>query len=75
MEQRQLLNFLSVCEEKSITKAADRRIITRQGLSKSIRDLEEELGVKLFERDKNRVELTEYGTVLEKAAKIGRAHV
>jgi len=70
VEQRQLLNFLCVCEEKSITRAADRRFVTRQGLSKSIRDLEEELGVKLFERDKNRVELTEYGIVLEKAAKV-----
>ena len=70
MEQRQLLNFLCICEEKSITRAADRRFVTRQGLSKSIRDLEEELGVKLFERDKNRVELTEYGIVLEKVAKV-----
>ena len=69
MEQRQLLNFLSVCEEKSITKAADRRFITRQGLSKSLRDLEEELGVKLFKRRRNGVELTEYGNVLERAAR------
>ena len=69
MEQRQLLNFLSACEEKHITRAADRRFITRQGLSKSLRDLEDELGVTLFERSRNGVELTEYGKVLEKAAK------
>jgi DNA-binding transcriptional LysR family regulator len=43
MEQRQLLNFLCNCEEKHITRAADRRFITRQGLSKSLRELEEEL--------------------------------
>jgi DNA-binding transcriptional LysR family regulator len=69
MEQRQLLNFLCACEEKHITKAADRRFITRQGLSKSLRELEEELGVTLFERSRNGVELTEYGKVLEKAAR------
>ena len=69
MEQRQLLNFLCACEEKHITRAADRRFITRQGLSKSLRELEEELGVTLFERSRNGVTLTEYGKVLEKAAK------
>jgi DNA-binding transcriptional LysR family regulator len=69
MEQRQLLNFLCACEEKHITKAADRRFITRQGLSKSLRELEDELGVTLFERNRNGVELTEYGKVLEKAAR------
>lgn len=69
MEQRQLLNFLSACEEKHITRAADRRFITRQGLSKSLRELEDELGVTLFERGRNGVELTEYGQVLEKAAR------
>jgi DNA-binding transcriptional LysR family regulator len=69
MEQRQLLNFLCACEEKHITKAADRRFITRQGLSKSLRELENELEVTLFERSRNGVELTEYGKVLEKAAR------
>jgi hypothetical protein len=34
MEQRQLLNFLCACEEKHITRAADRHFITRQGLSR-----------------------------------------
>ena len=69
MENRQLLNFLSVCEEKHITKAAGRRSITRQGLSKSLRELEEELGVPLFARNRKGIALTEYGRVLERAAK------
>ncbi len=68
MERRQLLNFLSVCEEKNITIAADRCFITRQGLSKSLRQLEDELGIALFERNRNGVTLTEYGRVLKKAA-------
>jgi DNA-binding transcriptional LysR family regulator len=69
MEQRSLLNFLSACEEKNLTKAADRRFITRQGLSKSLRELEDEMGVPLFERSRKGVELTAYGRVLEKAAR------
>lgn len=69
MEHRQLLNFLSICDEKSITKAAELRFITRQGLSKSLWELESELGVKLFERSRNGITLTEYGQILEKAAR------
>jgi DNA-binding transcriptional LysR family regulator len=69
MEQRQLLNFLVTCEEKHITRASERCFITRQGLSKSLRELEEELDVPLFERNRKGVELTEYGKVLEKAAR------
>jgi DNA-binding transcriptional LysR family regulator len=69
MEQRQLLNFLSVCEERNITRAAERRFITQQGLSRSIRDLEDELGAPLFDRSRRGVELTEFGQILEKAAR------
>jgi DNA-binding transcriptional LysR family regulator len=65
----QLLNFLSVCEEKHIIRASERRFITRQGLSKSLRELENELEVSLFERNRDGVTLTEYGKVLEKAAR------
>lgn len=69
MEYRQLLNFLSVCEEKHITNASKRRFITQQGLSKSIKDLEDELEVLLFERTRHGIELTEFGHVLETAAR------
>jgi DNA-binding transcriptional LysR family regulator len=69
MEHRQLLNFLSICEEKYFVRAAERRFITHQGLSRSIRELERELGVPLFERSRNGVKLTEYGRVLENAAR------
>jgi DNA-binding transcriptional LysR family regulator len=69
MEYRQLLNFLSVCEERHITKASKRRFITQQGLSKSIKDLEDELEVPLFERTHHGIVLTEFGQVLETAAR------
>jgi LysR family cyn operon transcriptional activator len=69
MEQRQLLNFLAVCEEKNFTRAAEKRHITQQGLSRSIQELEAELGLELFDRSRRGAKLTEYGRVLESAAR------
>jgi DNA-binding transcriptional LysR family regulator len=69
MDYYQLLNFLGVCEEKNITKAAARRFITPQGLSKSLKDLEDELCVTLFLRTKKGMESTEIGGILELAAR------
>lgn len=68
MEYRQLLNFLSVCEEKSFSKATERRLISQQGLSKSIKQLEEQLEVPLFYRSPGGIELTEFGQALRMAA-------
>jgi DNA-binding transcriptional LysR family regulator len=68
MEYHQLLNFLGVCQEKSFTKASRRRFITQQGLSKSIKELENELEVPLFFRTRQGIELTEFGSALERAA-------
>lgn len=69
MEYHQLLNFLGVCEEKNFTKASRRRFITQQGISKSIKELEDELEVPLFFRTRQGIVLTEFGSALEKAAK------
>jgi LysR family cyn operon transcriptional activator len=70
MEYRQLMNFLALCEEKNFTRAAEKRHITQQGLSWSVAELEKELGAPLFDRRGRRAPtLTEYGVVLEQAAK------
>lgn len=68
MEHRQLLNFLSVCEKKSFLKASEQRFISQQGLSKSIKQLEEQLGVPLFYRTARGIDLTEFGYALKEAA-------
>jgi DNA-binding transcriptional LysR family regulator len=68
MDNRQLLNFLTVCEEKSISKAAKRCYLTQQGLSSSMKLLEDELEVPLFNRKANGIELTEFGIALREAA-------
>jgi DNA-binding transcriptional LysR family regulator len=60
---------LGVCEEKNFTRASRRRFITQQGISKSIKELEDELEVPLFFRTRQGIVLTEFGSALEKAAK------
>jgi DNA-binding transcriptional LysR family regulator len=70
MEYRQLMNFLALCEEKSFTRAAERRHITQQGLSWSVAELEKELEIPLFDRCRGKtLLLTEYGETLEQAAR------
>ena len=52
MELRVLKYFLMVAREESVTKAANLLHITQPTLSRQLMQLEEELGVKLFIRNK-----------------------
>ncbi|WP_214749175.1 LysR family transcriptional regulator [Exiguobacterium sp. s189] len=64
MEFREMQYFTAVAKEKSFTRAAERLHVTQPTLSKTIRHLEEELGVELFDRQKRQIELTDVGEAL-----------
>lgn len=64
MEYKQLKYFLVVSRCMKITTAAKELYITQQALSRSLINLEEELGAPLFIRDRRGLKLTPYGECL-----------
>ena len=70
MELRQLKYFLGILEHGNFNRAADALFVTQPALSKSMRALEDDLGVQLLERTAAGVIPTPYGRILASYASL-----
>jgi len=68
LDNRLLLAFVVVSQEKSFTRAAERLRVSQPRISLLIRKLEKMLGFDLFRRTSRHVELTEHGNIFLPAA-------
>lgn len=60
---RHLQTFVEVARQKSVIKAAGLLNVSQPAVTKTIRELEEALGVSVFERDGRGIRITRYGEV------------
>jgi LysR family transcriptional activator of nhaA len=68
LNYHQLYYFKIVSDEKSVSKAASRLLIELSALSSQLKDFEENLGIKLFDRTNDELILTEHGKLAYKYA-------
>lgn len=61
IEFNQLEHLVSIAKNKTISKAAEELLISQPGLTRSMQRLEDDLGLSLFNRKKNKIELNENG--------------
>jgi DNA-binding transcriptional LysR family regulator len=61
MELRHLRYFVAAAEEENVSRAALKLHVSQPGVSRQIRDLEDEIGFQLFERSAKSLRLTEAG--------------
>lgn len=68
MELRDMKHFYAIAENGNISKAAQKLHMAQPPLSKQMKELEEQLGVKLFERGSRKIRLTPAGQLLHERA-------
>jgi DNA-binding transcriptional LysR family regulator len=70
MELRRLQTLIAVAEEGSFSRAAERLRIPQSAVSRTIRDLDREIGRPLFDRSTHHVELTVAGQLTLDRARV-----
>ena len=70
MELQQFRYAVAIAEEQSFTRAAQRCFVVQSALSRQIKSLESELGVRLFARTSRKVEVTPAGEAFVKQARL-----
>jgi LysR family hydrogen peroxide-inducible transcriptional activator len=65
MEMHQVRYFLAVAETLNFTRAAERCNVSQPSLTRAIKNLEDELGGPLFNRERNQSHLTELGRLMQ----------
>lgn len=64
MELRQLIYFMAIVEHQTMHAASEALLISQPALSRSLSNLEDELGLQLFNREKKRLVLNENGEMV-----------
>ena len=81
VEFNQLEQLLAFAKYETLSKAAEKLLLSQPALTRSMQKLESDLGVALFERQKNKIALNDNGRLAVECAEkimydeIGRAHV
>lgn len=75
MKIEQLLYFISVSQTLSLNKTAELFFITPQGLSKALKNLEQEFNVQLLDSTKQGTSLTEDGQVFFEQGQANGRHL
>lgn len=72
MTSNQISIFLAMTENLSFSKTAEEFFITQPTVSRQISMLEEEWGVRLFDRNKRHVSITKAGTLMAEICRENR---
>lgn len=64
MDLKQLTYFVTIVDQKSFSKAAQKLHISQPSLSNAIKILESDLGFQILDRNTRNIELTETGAIL-----------
>lgn len=70
MDTSDMKVFSVLCDCKSVSRAAESLFMSQQGVSNLLQRIEKELGVELFKRTRNGLELTKYGEAVQKHVEV-----